>query len=198
MLGGMDAQVLAAMAKWPDVPDVYGWLALTARGQWRLRGEPIANAAMVEFIGRNYAHDGRGCWYFQNGPQRVFVELELAPWVLRLQRDGTMRTHTGGAPRSLLGAALLDGTSFVLLTDLGAGGVDDRDAERLLAALGDEAGAPLDDAALERALADGRPLHVVAARCGLGAEVVPLQRLAAAQAQAAFGFRRRPSPDPGT
>src|SRR5690606_15898587 len=35
----MDPEVLAAIAKWPNVPAVYGWLGLTARGEWRLRGE---------------------------------------------------------------------------------------------------------------------------------------------------------------
>ncbi|MGB3277244.1 MAG: DUF2946 family protein, partial [Castellaniella sp.] len=30
----MDDQVLAAMARWPNVPAVHGWLSLTARGQW--------------------------------------------------------------------------------------------------------------------------------------------------------------------
>src|SRR3546814_10640581 len=32
----MDEQVIAAMARWPDVPDVYGWLSLSERGEWRL------------------------------------------------------------------------------------------------------------------------------------------------------------------
>src|SRR3546814_7173665 len=29
----MDENVIAAMARWPDVPDVFGWLSLTERGQ---------------------------------------------------------------------------------------------------------------------------------------------------------------------
>ena len=32
----MDAEMLA---KWPDVPACYEWLALDRRGQWRLQGE---------------------------------------------------------------------------------------------------------------------------------------------------------------
>jgi hypothetical protein len=188
----MDPSVLAAMAKWPDVPDVYGWLALTARGQWRLRGEPIANAAIVEFIGRNYAADGRGCWHFQNGPQRVFVDLELAPWVFRVQRDGALRTHTGRAPRALCGAALVDGASVVLLTDLGAGNVDDRDAGRLLRALVDSEGRQLDDTELERVFNDDAGAFVAAAQCGLGQAAVPLRPLAAADLGKAYGFVSAP------
>ena len=85
----MDQAVIRALAKWPGVPAVYGWLALDERGNWLLRGAsaggfgPIGNAALREFIGRNYARDPRGCWYFQNGPQRVYVRLACAPFVYR-------------------------------------------------------------------------------------------------------------------
>jgi len=48
----MDEIVLRSMAKWPDVPAVYGWLALDRRGSFRIktasgRFERIANAALV-------------------------------------------------------------------------------------------------------------------------------------------------------
>jgi len=90
----MDDMVRQAMAKWPDVPNCYGWLALDRRGQWRVRneyaqqhglsGDPIRHDAMVAFIERNYLRDANGAWFFQNGPQRVFVSLGYAPWVVRL------------------------------------------------------------------------------------------------------------------
>jgi hypothetical protein len=189
----MDASVLAAIARWPNVPEVYGWLSLTARGQWRLRGGPIGNEALREFIGRNYAADDRGCWYFQNGPQRVFVALELAPWVYRLQPDGSLRTFTGCRPRRLQSAALVGGT-LVLLTELGAGNVDDRDSEPLLSVLADRAGRPLDEADIRRALAGEAPLFIAAARCRLQAAVVPVHRLDTAALAAAFGFVAEPRP----
>jgi len=119
----MDDLVKAAMAKWPNVPDCYGWLGLDARGQWWMRDDKVQSAGsfaasfepslssdsarlqsrgallkhekLIEFIGRNYAVDARGCWYFQNGPQRVFVELEYLPWVWRLEQDLRVLTHTG-------------------------------------------------------------------------------------------------------
>src|SRR5437762_13798517 len=77
----MDEIVLRSMLKWPDVPAVYGWLSLDRRGNWMIktvagRFERIAHAAVREFIGRNYASDPEGRWYFQNGPQRVFVALD--------------------------------------------------------------------------------------------------------------------------
>jgi len=99
----MDESVRQAMARWPDVPNCYGWLALDRRGQWRLRnefaqqhglsGDPIRHETLVAFIERNYLHDERGAWYFQNGPQRVFVSLAYAPWVVRLH-EGRLRTTT--------------------------------------------------------------------------------------------------------
>jgi hypothetical protein len=115
----MDAIVEAALRKWPNVPHCYGWLALDARGDWYMRDERIQHAGpfpqvkgsvirhekLLGFIQRNYALDDSGAAYFQNGPQRVYVELEAAPWVWRI--DGQpgawqVRAHTGQAtqPRS--------------------------------------------------------------------------------------------------
>ena len=89
----MDDIVKAAMNKWPNVPHCYGWLALDARGQWRMRdercqqlnqpGDIIRHPALIDFINRNYTVDEQGCWYFQNGPQRVYVDLEVAPYICR-------------------------------------------------------------------------------------------------------------------
>ena len=93
----MDDIVKQAMAKWPSVPDCYGWLGLDARGNWYMRddraqacgsfasgapgakGSMLQHAKLIDFIGRNYATTDAGVWYFQNGPQRVFVELEATP-----------------------------------------------------------------------------------------------------------------------
>ena len=35
----MDDIVKAALKKWPNVPDCYGWLALDARGDWYMRDD---------------------------------------------------------------------------------------------------------------------------------------------------------------
>ena len=58
----MDDAVLRSMAKWPNVPAVYGWLRLDRRGNWLLKGERINNPAIVECIGRNYEPDAQGRW----------------------------------------------------------------------------------------------------------------------------------------
>lgn len=189
----MDDSVLAAIAKWPDVPHVYGWLRLTARGQWQLRGEPIANAAIRDFIGRNYASDERGRWFFQNGPQRVYVELELAPWVYRLHSDGVPVAQTGARPRELREAALLGDGRLVLQTDLGPGGVDDRDAPRLLPALVDADGRPLAEEVVERWLDGDGAAWLAAGRLGLRGGIVPLRRMNADDLGARYGFERQPA-----
>jgi len=59
---------------------------------------PVRHAALNAFIGRNYECDAHGQWFFQNGPQRVYVELAYTPWVVRLaERDGqlTLADQTG-------------------------------------------------------------------------------------------------------
>jgi hypothetical protein len=90
----MDEQVLRSLIKWPNVPHCFGWLALDRRGQWRMRdeyaqanqlpGNAVQHPALNEFISRNYAHDGLGKYFFQNGPQRVFVTLDASPWIARM------------------------------------------------------------------------------------------------------------------
>lgn len=105
----MDDIVKQALAKWPNVPDCYGWLGLDARGQWYMRddlvqaagpfaqhkGSVLRHDKLISFIQRNYEADARGCWYFQNGPQRVYVELEDTPLVCRVSDRGEVSAHTG-------------------------------------------------------------------------------------------------------
>lgn len=106
----MDDIVKAALRKWPNVPACRGWLGLDARGQWYLRDEatqaggsfPAAKGSLIDhpglrdFIQRNYMADDEGAWFFQNGPQRVYVELEAAPlvWRLALSESGELTMHS--------------------------------------------------------------------------------------------------------
>jgi hypothetical protein len=130
----MDPIVEAALKKWPNVPHCYGWLALDARGDWYMRDERIQHAGpfpavkgsriehdkLLAFIGRNYAHDDAGCWFFQNGPQRVYVELESTPWIWRLQPDGRVLSHTG-IEAAVQSSGLDEAGRLYLFTDLGPG-----------------------------------------------------------------------------
>lgn len=153
----MDEIVRQAMAKWPNVPHCYGWLALDARGAFRMRddaaqsaglpGEVIRHPALLSFIHRNYQHDERGAWYFQNGPQRVFVELEETPFIARTDPVHGFVAHDG-TPLTDIEAAWITGEGRLVLK---AGDriamVDDRDISECLSLLRME-GAPLDDAML--------------------------------------------------
>jgi hypothetical protein len=59
------------------------------------KGSLLQHAKLIEFIQRNYACDAAGQWYFQNGPQRVYVELEATPWVWRVSADFSIAAHDG-------------------------------------------------------------------------------------------------------
>lgn len=143
-MGRMDDIVRQAMAKWPNVPNCYGWLGLDARGNWYLRdnqaqsagafgsGAPGAKGALlrheklIDFIGRNYAADAEGQWFFQNGPQRVYVELEATPWIWRVAADGGVTSHTGITAQAREVRTDEQGRVY-LLTDQGLGLVHSQD-----------------------------------------------------------------------
>jgi hypothetical protein len=141
----MDDIVRQAMAKWPNVPHCYGWLALDARGNWRMRderaqalglaGDIIRNELLRGFIDRNYLHDERGRWYFQNGPQRVYVNLEVAPFIAHTDPAQGYTLHTGEALPDIEAAWLSD-TGRLLLRGAGkVAALDDRDIAQCLALL---------------------------------------------------------------
>ena len=129
----MDESVVRGMAKWPDVPDVYGWLSLDRRGNFLLRNERIGNRALRDFIARNYQPDARGCWYFQNGPQRVYVALAYTPLVVHF--EGAALFDHCGRPFRPEQAFLDEEGSALMLGKPGIGLLDDRD----LAAYADQA-----------------------------------------------------------
>ena len=124
----MDEAVARSIAKWPNVPAVYGWLALDRRGNWRIKGERIANVALREFIARNYGADEHGRWFFQNGPQRVFVALAYTPFVMHYQ--GERLFDQCGREVSAKETYVDDEGSVLVLGEHGIGLLDDRDLAR--------------------------------------------------------------------
>ena len=125
----MDEIVARSIARWPNVPAVFGWLSLDRRGRWRIRGETIANPALREFIARNYEPDAQGRWYFQNGPQRVYVSLAYTPLVAHFEGD-VLKDHCGRAFRP--GALYVDDGGSVLVEGMGTIALlDDRDLARI-------------------------------------------------------------------
>ena len=188
----MDDIVRQAMAKWPNVPHCYGWLALDARGHWRmlderaqqlkLPGDKLSNAALVGFINRNYTSDERGRWYFQNGPQRVFVNLEAAPYVVKTDPQHGLVLHTG-APFGAVEQACMTPQGVLYLHGSGRTAVmDDRD---LVQVLGDIA----EEAMLGWLAGAGPELHLP-----MG---VRLERADGELIARRFGFLRRPHAERG-
>ena len=156
----MDDIVKAAIKKWPNVPNCFDWLGLDARGDWYLRdagtqaagpfprskGSRITHEKLRDFIQRNYEHDAQGAWFFQNGPQRVYVALELAPLVIGVRRqadEGTsngpagsaggpgflLETHTGQLVQSVQGSWLDEQGHLYLETEHGLGVVRSLDMD---------------------------------------------------------------------
>ncbi len=149
----MDDIVKAALAKWPNVPNCYGWLGLDARGNWYMRDDkaqaagpfcalpgtdPARQAAskgsllrhdkLIDFIQRNYesdqtaANETSGQWFFQNGPQRVYVELEATPLIWRVDVEPVfaVTAHTG-QPARVQRSMLDEHGRLYLETDAGFG-----------------------------------------------------------------------------
>ncbi len=66
-----------------------------------VKGSRIEHDKLLEFIQRNYDHDTDGAWFFQNGPQRVYVELEAAPLVWRVAAENFALTSHNHLPATL-------------------------------------------------------------------------------------------------
>jgi hypothetical protein len=193
----MDDIVKQAMAKWPNVPHCYGWLALDARGVWRMRdeaaqragapGDKLTNAALVGFIDRNYQRDERGCWYFQNGPQRVYVNLETTPFVARTDPAEGLVLHTGQPMPAPEQVFMLDSGGIVVRAGEQLAQLDDRDVAQLLQAMALD-GKPVEDEALMAWPANGPGELTLRWRDSR----IAIERLTAEEAPQRFGFVRRP------
>ncbi|WP_027997057.1 DUF2946 family protein [Simplicispira psychrophila] len=145
----MDDIVQQALIKWPNVPHCYGWLGLDARGRWYLRddtaqaqgrfpqskGTLLEHTKLIAFIERNYAADAEGQWFFQNGPQRVYVELECTPWIWRIEPDLSLLSHTGRAATAGVMCLLDDEGRVYLSSDIGLGLVHSLDVAQVADAI---------------------------------------------------------------
>jgi len=206
----MDDIVSRAMAKWPDVPAVYGWLALDRRGQWSIKSasgtgpgdadarfERVTHPKLIEFIGRNYGHDEQGRWYFQNGPQRVYVKLDYTPLIYRIASAHPLsfETHTGvpcAAPQT---AYMDEAGNLLVVTEHGPGLLADRDLPRGLEALSYADGHALDEERLLALIDEGRDAAGV--YFNTGAASLPLALIQSDEAPARLGYVREPRPPQG-
>jgi len=189
----MDERVQRALERWPNVPDVYGWLSLDRRGRWRLDGGIVRNHNTREAIDRNYACDDRGRWYYQNGPQRVFACLEYTPWIHTIDGASELRTHTGLKVNRLKGVWVDECWSLLLHTEHGIGAVADNDAEQLLDRFCDSAGTLLDVDAVERRLTASPAMmtHLNLFLSWQGRH--PVERILSTEVRVRFGFDPAPA-----
>jgi hypothetical protein len=198
----MDEIVKAAIAKWPNVPQVFGWLKLDARGQWRVKSvraspdnpqfERIGNTAVVEFINRNYEADEQGRWFFQNGPQRVFVTLEIAPFVALFEGAGDALVSHTGVPLEVHEAFIDEHAVPLFVTQLGLASLDDRDLGRYLECLVDAHGRRLSEPSLEAFFDRDNQ-----ATLGFMPNHVPIHRTQRGQLAARFHYTADPRPKLG-
>jgi len=186
------------MAKWPDVPNVFGWLNLDRRGNWLIKGDRIANRGVTDFIGRNYAADERGRWYFQNGPQRVFVTMEYTPFVVHTGADAmSLATHTGQSVERVSGAWVDESGSLILRWAAGIGVVSDRDLAVVSKLFADVHGKPVSDAAMAKAFAPESRRHATGIYFDYAGNRAPIGRIQAGEVAQKFGFEPAPRPAQG-
>ncbi len=197
----MDDIVKKAMTKWPNVPHCFGWLMLDARGAWRMRteaaqaageaGDKIAHTALLAFINRNYTHDDQGRWYFQNGPQRVYVNLESTPYVARTDGKNAFVLHTEEALATIDAAWFTDQGQLILQTGDRIAQVDDRDLVQCLPMLQMEAQAVDDARLLEWVDGAGNQSLTLA----YGGQSIAVGRIKADEVVERFKFVRMPQVD---
>ncbi|HRE17600.1 MAG TPA: DUF2946 family protein [Rhodocyclaceae bacterium] len=178
--------------RWPNVPACYGWLSLDRRGRWRLQGEPVTHQGFIEFINRQYGCDDAGNWFLQNGPQRVFVRLERAPWIIHRLGDGNLQTHTGQAVATPHAVYMDEDGALWIAFEEGVGFLDDRDLAPALEEIHDASGQPPEDNALIAFLEN----DTLVANADLYWRKLPVTKEKRAAMAARFGFN--PDPEPGS
>lgn len=200
----MDKRVLEAMARWPNVPDVFGWLSLTETGKWRLHpkgnatqadtpGESITNAQIIGFINRNYVRDNNGQWFFQNGPQKVYVRLDAAPYIFHTNEAGALTTHTQQPVQEIRAWWLDDNGKLYAQTEHGPGLIAGRDTLAVLEQLHTADGRQLTDCPERIPQETTTTLLLSPPLQSAHGNTVPLRYCPACQLEAQLGFVRLPT-----
>ncbi len=195
----MDQVVAQAMQKWPNVPHCHGWLGLDARGAWRMRdeqtqrqnlpGDKIMHTALVGFINRNYGADEQGCWYFQNGPQRVYVDLELTPYIAHTDPLQGFVLQTGEPMKAIESIMLTEQGRLLLIAPNQVAAIDDRDLAQCLADLRIDGKIAGDEALLEWMANPSKSQTLTWQKAGVTLTVEPI---ATENISTRFGFTQNP------
>jgi len=193
----MDDIVKQAMAKWPNVPDCYGWLALDARGAFRMRddaaqahqlpGDRILHVALLAFIHRNYAANAEGAWFFQNGPQRVFVDLEATPFIARTDPAAGFVLHDGQALPDVTQAYMTEQGQLILRHAEKIAMLDDRDLAQCLPRLRRDGVVVEDTQLMDWLTHPDDHMHLV-----VGGKLLPVHPIRRADLPLQLGFQTTP------
>jgi hypothetical protein len=180
----LSPDVQRALTRWPNVPAAFGWLRLDRRARWFVPGGPITHPGTIAFLHRHYGADEAGRWFVQNGPQRAYVALDLAPWVFSLDGLGRLCAPSGRLVEQVDALVLTPCGETLLMTELGLGNVLDRDLARFTSLLESSS----EGGALQEVL-DGRDdalLHYLG-------QPLPVLRFTVGAPPAHFGFQREPA-----
>jgi Protein of unknown function (DUF2946) len=187
----LETWALRGLQRWPNVPALFGWLGLDRRGRWLIRGETISRPQIIETIDRNYEADAHGRWFFQNGPQRGYVNLETAPLIARVEADHLI-THTQLAIERPESIYLDEEGSLLIATEHGPAALDAQDLDWALQRLRVD-GIPVEEQQLFSCLSlpsgASTELEMV-----LGDRTITVMRLDRDVAPDALGFIRTPRP----
>lgn len=187
----MEEWVHRAIKRWPNVPHLYGWLRLDRRGRWLIKGETISRPQIIDTINPNYAVDEQGRWYFQNGPQRGYVQLEYAPLVLRFVAD-VLTTHTGLRVENPSEVFMDETGALLIVTEHGPGALIDDELPWALQKISvDDRAVDEDQLATALSQPSGTKTEIV---LQLQTNQLRVGRLDAALAPAQLGFVRDPQP----
>ena len=78
----MDELVKQSLTKWPNVPHCYGWLALDARGAFRMRDEVAQlHTSRATLFGMNH------CWLLSIA---TTIAIAAAPGIFKMARNACM------------------------------------------------------------------------------------------------------------
>ena len=194
----MDELVKQSLTKWPNVPHCYGWLALEARGAFRMRdeaaqaahqqGDIIRHESLLAFIYRNYDCDNRGAWYFQNGPQRVYVELESTPFIARTDPELGFVLHDRTPVHEIDQVFMTNAGQLIIQSEQKIAMLDNHDLAPCLSMLHLKDQAIADDDLLVWLSAPNQSLQMK-----LGQEFKNVEWVASNQLENRFGFIAHPS-----
>jgi alpha-L-fucosidase len=156
-------------------------------------GESIENKQILRFINRNYSHDAEGRWFFQNGPQRVFVRIDAAPLVIAVDdAHGVFNSHNGHLIEKIDFWLIDDDGHLFFQSSSGAGQIVDKDLTRLVDTLLTTQGTSLLDWWSQSSQTE-TTLHDPKGHFGVCVQPVVLERLKIGQTAAArLGFIANP------